>query len=158
MKALVAPLGHGEGVRLSTEAVGRVKPVLRSNGWAEIDNNIAENALRGVALAGKTGCSPVQIQAENVRRSFYSLIVTRRLNGVDPGDVVALRRHRSYTGLAGEPGPRSRCHGRSSFPLPERQYGLNATPRAFWVRMPLSVRITIWRHPPFQPGTMPPSA
>ncbi len=24
-----------------------------SNGWAEIDNNIAENALRGVALAGK---------------------------------------------------------------------------------------------------------
>lgn len=31
-----------------------------STGWAEIDNNIAENALRGVALGRKTGCSQGQ--------------------------------------------------------------------------------------------------
>ncbi len=34
-----------------------------SNGWVEIDNNIAENALRGVAVAGKTGCSRVPTAA-----------------------------------------------------------------------------------------------
>ncbi len=30
------------------------------NGWAEADNNIAENALRMVSLGRKTGCSSAQ--------------------------------------------------------------------------------------------------
>lgn len=39
-----------------------------SNGWVEIDNNIAENALRGVAVGGKTGCSRVPTAVVNMRR------------------------------------------------------------------------------------------
>ncbi len=55
-----------------------------SNGWAEIDNNIAENALRGVAWAGKTGCSLVQTAAVSGLRCCTPLIGTCRLNGVEP--------------------------------------------------------------------------
>ena len=39
-----------------------------SNGWVEIDNNIAENALRGVAVGRKTGCSQVPTAVANMRR------------------------------------------------------------------------------------------
>ncbi|EHU49503.1 cytochrome o ubiquinol oxidase [Escherichia coli DEC2E] len=39
-----------------------------SNGWVEIDNNIAENALRGVAVGRKTGCSRVPTAVVNMRR------------------------------------------------------------------------------------------
>ncbi|MEJ1269044.1 IS66 family transposase [Pantoea ananatis] len=33
------------------------------NGWADIDNNIAENALRALPWAGRTGCSPAPTAA-----------------------------------------------------------------------------------------------
>lgn len=44
-----------------------------SNGWAEIDNNIAGNALRGIALGRKTGCLPVQMQVGSALQSFIPL-------------------------------------------------------------------------------------
>ncbi|MBS0900132.1 IS66 family transposase, partial [Pantoea dispersa] len=54
------------------------------NGWAEIDNNIAENALRGVAL-GRKNWLFVGSDAGGERAAIlYSLIGTCRLNGVDP--------------------------------------------------------------------------
>ena len=53
------------------------------DGWAEADNNIAENALRMVSLGRKTTCSSVR----SWRRAgalLYSLIGTCKLNGVEP--------------------------------------------------------------------------
>ncbi len=65
----VAPLGHGEGVRLSTETVGRVKPVLQQWLGGDRQQYRGERAAWRSLGPEKTGCSPVQIQAENVRRS-----------------------------------------------------------------------------------------
>ena len=53
------------------------------DGWVEVDNNIAENALRLVSLGRKTGCSSARIMGER-GASLYSLIGTCKLNGVDP--------------------------------------------------------------------------
>ncbi|ARF51578.1 IS66 family transposase [Pantoea stewartii] len=55
-----------------------------SNGWAEIDNNIAENALRGVALGRKNWLFAGSDTGGERAAILYSLIVTCRLNGVDP--------------------------------------------------------------------------
>lgn len=55
-----------------------------SNGWAEIDNNIAENALRGVALGRKNWLFAGSDTGGERAAVLYSLIVTCRLNGVDP--------------------------------------------------------------------------
>lgn len=55
-----------------------------SNGWAEIDNNIAENALRGVALGRKNWLFAGSDTGGERAAILYSLIVTCRLNGVAP--------------------------------------------------------------------------
>lgn len=55
-----------------------------SNGWAEIDNNIAENALRGVALGRKNWLFAGSDSGGERAAVLYSLIGTCRLNGVDP--------------------------------------------------------------------------
>ncbi len=49
------------------------------DGWAEADNNIAENALRMVSLGRKTTCSSVRIM-EEAGALLYSLIGTCKLN------------------------------------------------------------------------------
>jgi hypothetical protein len=54
------------------------------NGWAEIDNNIAENALRGVALGRKNWLFAGSDSGGEQAAVLYSLIGTCRLNGVDP--------------------------------------------------------------------------
>lgn len=54
------------------------------NGWAEIDNNIAENALRGVALGRKNWLFAGSDRGGERAAVLYSLIGTCRLNGVDP--------------------------------------------------------------------------
>lgn len=55
-----------------------------SNGWAEIDNNIAENALRGV-LPGPKELAVRGFRCERRASScLYSLIGICRLNGVEP--------------------------------------------------------------------------
>lgn len=38
------------------------------DGWVELDNNIAEDALRGVAVGRKSGCSRVPAVSVNTRR------------------------------------------------------------------------------------------
>ena len=53
------------------------------DGWAEADNNIAENALRMVSPGRKTTCSSVRIMEER-GALLYSLIGTCKLNGVEP--------------------------------------------------------------------------
>ncbi|HHL0960332.1 TPA: IS66 family transposase [Serratia marcescens] len=55
-----------------------------SNGWAEIDNNIAENALRGVALDRKNWLFAGSDAGGERAAVLYSLIGTCRLNGVEP--------------------------------------------------------------------------
>lgn len=54
------------------------------NGWVEIDNNIAENALRGVALGRKNWLFAGSDSGGERAAVLYSLIGTCRLNGVDP--------------------------------------------------------------------------
>lgn len=54
------------------------------NGWAEIDNNIAENALRLVALGRKNYLFVGSASGGENAALMYSLIVTCKLNGVDP--------------------------------------------------------------------------
>nr|VXZ92828.1 Transposase and inactivated derivatives [Klebsiella pneumoniae] len=53
------------------------------DGWAEADNNIAENALRMVSLGRKTTCSSFRIMEES-GALLYNLIGTCKLNGVEP--------------------------------------------------------------------------
>lgn len=55
-----------------------------SNGWAEIDNNIAENALRGVALGRKNWLFAGSDAGGERAAVLYSLIGTCRVNGVEP--------------------------------------------------------------------------
>lgn len=54
------------------------------NGWAEIDNNIAENALRGVALGRENWLFAGSDVGGERAAVLYSLVVTCRLNGVEP--------------------------------------------------------------------------
>ncbi|WP_210509883.1 IS66 family transposase, partial [Pantoea ananatis] len=53
------------------------------NGWAEMDNNIAENALRGVALGRKNWLFAGSDRGGERAAVLYSLIGTCRLNDVD---------------------------------------------------------------------------
>lgn len=55
-----------------------------SNGWAETDNNIAEHALRGVALGRKNWLFADSDTGGERAAVLYSLIGTYRLNGVEP--------------------------------------------------------------------------
>ncbi|EBT7801709.1 IS66 family transposase, partial [Salmonella enterica] len=54
------------------------------NGWVEIDNNIAENALRVVALGRKNYLFVGSASGGENAAIMYTLIVTCRLNGIDP--------------------------------------------------------------------------
>lgn len=54
------------------------------DGQAEIDNNIAENALRGVALGRKNFMFLGADSGGERAAAMYSLIVSAKLNGVDP--------------------------------------------------------------------------
>lgn len=53
------------------------------NGWVEIDNNIAENALRTVALGRKNWLFAGSDAGGERAAVLYSLIGTCRLNGMD---------------------------------------------------------------------------
>ncbi|PPC72334.1 IS66 family transposase [Pantoea sp. ICBG 985] len=55
-----------------------------TNGWAEIDNNIAENALRGVAFGRKNWLFSGSDEGGERTAVLYSLIGTCQMNGVDP--------------------------------------------------------------------------
>ena len=54
-----------------------------SNGWVEIDNNIAENALRGVAVGRKNWMFAGSDSGGEHAAVLYSLIGTCRLNNVE---------------------------------------------------------------------------
>ncbi|WP_250186157.1 IS66 family transposase, partial [Escherichia coli] len=55
-----------------------------SNGWVEIDNNIAENALRGVAVGRKNWLFAGSDSGGEHAAVLYSLTGTCRLNNVEP--------------------------------------------------------------------------
>ncbi|GJH96984.1 hypothetical protein ECZC10_48320 [Escherichia coli] len=48
------------------------------DGWAEVDNNIAENALRLVSLGRKTGCSSARIMVVSAVR--HCTVLSGRAN------------------------------------------------------------------------------
>ena len=54
------------------------------DGRVEIDNNLAENALRGVALGRKNYMFLGADSGGDRAATMYSLIVTAKLNGIDP--------------------------------------------------------------------------
>ena len=54
------------------------------DGRAEIDNNLAENALRGVALGRKNYMFLGADSGGDRAATMYSLIVSAKLNGIDP--------------------------------------------------------------------------
>jgi hypothetical protein len=54
------------------------------DGIVEIDNNIAENALRGVALGRKNFMFLGSDSGGERAAAMYSLIVSAKLNGIDP--------------------------------------------------------------------------
>ena len=64
-----------------------------ADGRLEIDNNLAENALRPLALGRKNWLFAGSDAGGERAALFYSLIVTCRLNGIDPAayfrDVMA---------------------------------------------------------------------
>jgi transposase len=57
------------------------------NGWAEADNNIAENALRMVSLGRKNWLFFGSDHGGERGALLYSLIGTCKLNGVDPENL-----------------------------------------------------------------------
>uniref|UniRef100_A0A6V7KS49 IS66 family transposase n=1 Tax=Bracon brevicornis TaxID=1563983 RepID=A0A6V7KS49_9HYME len=58
--------------------------VFCGDGWLEIDNNIAENALRGVALGRKNWLFAGSDKGGEAATIIYSLLDTCKLNGVEP--------------------------------------------------------------------------
>ena len=62
------------------------------DGWAEADNNIAENALRMVSRGVKLPCSSVPDHGGERGALLYSLIGTCKLKGVEPESYLPLYR------------------------------------------------------------------
>ena len=54
------------------------------DGRVEIDNNLAENALRGVALGRKNFLHLGSDSGGERAAAYYSLIVSAKLNNIDP--------------------------------------------------------------------------
>lgn len=75
-----------------------------SNGWVEIDNNIAENALRGVAVGRKNWLFAGSDSGGEHAAVLYSLIGTCRLNNVEPENgcvtLLSISRTGRQTGYA----------------------------------------------------------
>ena len=53
-------------------------------GWLEADNNIAENAMRKIALGRKNYLFAGSDSGGERAASIYTLVVTARLNGLNP--------------------------------------------------------------------------
>ncbi|EFB9674305.1 hypothetical protein C3444_01170 [Escherichia coli] len=69
---------------LETHVFPFIGNVYCSNGWVGIDNNIAENALRGVAVGRKNWLFAGSDSGDEHAAVLYSLIGTCRLNNVEP--------------------------------------------------------------------------
>lgn len=70
----------------------RLKPALLAyteNGRLEIDNNLAENALRGIAVGRKNWMFAGADCGGERAAAMYSLLETAKLNGVNPQNWLA---------------------------------------------------------------------
>uniref|UniRef100_UPI0011BA7EE4 transposase domain-containing protein n=1 Tax=Escherichia coli TaxID=562 RepID=UPI0011BA7EE4 len=83
MKSRSRPSDTGKGVGCRVKRWDALN-VYCSNGWVEIDNNIAENALRGVAVGRKNWMFAGSNSGGEHAAVLYSLIGTCRLNNVEP--------------------------------------------------------------------------
>ena len=74
-------------------ALGRWEALMRycDDGRLEIDNNAAERALRAVALGRKNYLFAGSDRGGESAAAIYSLIGTAKLNGLDPGELLAER-------------------------------------------------------------------
>ncbi len=77
-----------------------------NDGWVEIDNNIAENALRAVSLGRKNFLFFGSDHGGERGALLYSLIGTCKLNDVDPRKLPSPCACR-HSRLAGQPGQRT---------------------------------------------------
>ena len=60
----------------------------RDDGRIEIDNNVAERVLRGVALRRNNYLFMGSVAGGERAASIYSLVETAKLNGLDPQDYL----------------------------------------------------------------------
>jgi transposase len=81
------------------------------NGWVEVDNNIAENALRLVSLGRKNFLFFGSDHGGERGALLYSLLGTCRLNGVDPEHYL-----RHVLNVIAD-WPVNCCHGVLRYPL-----------------------------------------
>ncbi|HHN9713955.1 TPA: transposase, partial [Escherichia coli] len=77
---------HSELAKAFGYALNQWPALIRyaEDGWVEVDNNIAENALRRVSLGRKNWLFFGSDHGGERGASLYSLIGTCKLNGVDP--------------------------------------------------------------------------
>ncbi|WP_234369984.1 IS66 family transposase, partial [Citrobacter freundii] len=76
---------HSELAKAFGYALNQWPALIRyaEDGWVEVDNNIAENALRRVSLGRKNWLFFGSDHGGERGASLYSLIGTCKLNGVD---------------------------------------------------------------------------
>lgn len=80
--------GNGQGARLWPQALGRARRFL-DEGTAEIDNNIAERAIRSIAIGRKNWLFAGSRAGGERAAAIYSVIKTAKLNGVEPQACIA---------------------------------------------------------------------
>ena len=89
----VAPCRSRQGDGLHAQALGRPSPASSRTGVICLSNNAAERALRGIALGRKSWLFAGSDRGGQRAAVMYSLIVTAKLNDVDPqawlADVLA---------------------------------------------------------------------
>lgn len=81
----VAQVRHGQGHRLWHQALSR----FLSDGRLEIDNNIAERALRGVAVGRRNWLFAGSRAGGERAAALYTVIQTCKANNVDPQGYIA---------------------------------------------------------------------
>lgn len=71
---------HSELAKAFGYALNQWPALIRyaEDGWVEVDNNIAENALRRVSLGEKTGCSSARIMVVSAVR--HCTVLSGRAN------------------------------------------------------------------------------
>ena len=83
----------GQGHQLHAPSAGRPSPASSTDGRICLSNNAAERALRGIALGRKAWLFAGSDRGGQRAAALYSLIVTAKMNDVDPqawlADVLA---------------------------------------------------------------------
>ena len=72
-----------QAIRYALTRIPKVRPYL-THGFLELDNNIAERAMRPIAIGRKNYLFPGSEKGGKSAAIAYSLIETAKLNGINP--------------------------------------------------------------------------